>query len=362
MNRRFENAPTTKMPEDSSEFKPLPRRNNKRRKPKSVGSSTPSSPRRASSTRTTAARANEDAATSPRPTRRRRKQASPFGFLKYIAFLGIVGVGIFVLLNLQPPPPELPANVTPDPNATLVPTRAPFFQIPALPVFPTLAPPPPTRPPTPTIPEVAIVAGHWAIEPTDGAPTVPDSGAVCPDGLREVDVTKSVAEKTLAIMQGRGYHSVMLQEFDPRYDEEPKFKPRVLLSIHADSCLVGDEYAFATGYKIAHAEPSNNEQEDSRLVVCLTRSYDKVAIKYDKPFNANTITRDMTEYHVFRKIDPTTPAAIIELGFLGWDREFLVNNQDEMARALAIGLDDFLKGNPCVPATATPQPTETVLP
>ncbi len=272
----------------------------------------------------------------------------------------MVGMGVFVLLNLQPTPPAPPSDVTPDPNATLVPTRAPILQIPALPqVFPTAAP---TFTSTPTIPEVAIVAGHWAAEATDGAPTVPDSGAVCPDGLREVDITKSVADKTLDIIRGRGYHAVLLQEFDPLYQKEPQFKPRVFLSIHADSCLVGADYAYATGYKIAHAEPSNNEQEDSRLVVCLTRSYDKVALKYNKPFNANTITVDMTAYHAFRKIDPTTPAAIIELGFLGWDREFLVNNQDEMARALAIGLDDFLKGSPCVPATATPEPTETDLP
>lgn len=348
------------MSEDSSDFKPLPRRNNKRRKPRSVGANTPST------RRTSRARAAEESAAPSRSTRRRRKQANPLGFLKYVALLGVVGVAIFVVLNIQQPvsPSPLAANVTPDPNATPVPTRGSFFQFPALPqnlpqVFPTEAP---TFTPTPTVPEVAIVAGHWAAESDDAVPAVRDSGAVCPDGLREVDITKSVADKTLDIVRGRGYHAVLLQEFDPRYNDDPKFKPRVFLSIHADSCLVGADYVFATGYKIAHAEPSTNEQEDSRLVVCLTRSYDKVATKYNKPFNANTITRNMTEYHAFRKIDPTTPAAIIELGFMGWDREFLVNNQDEMARALAIGLDDFLEGSPCVPATATPEPTETVLP
>lgn len=353
------------MPDDSSEFKPLPRRKrksdppaSKAKKPRTVGASTPSVPR---GTRTRKAVASDDAP-APRTTTRRKRAAkgNPFGFLKYVGFLMIVGVGVYVLMNLQPAPPPLPADFTPDPNATLVPTRVPFsLPVISLPTFPTATR---TFTPTPTIPQIAIVAGHWAQVEGDSVPTVHDSGAVCPDGLREVDITKSVADKTLAILHDRGYHVVLLQEFDPRYEAEPKFAPKSFLSIHADSCLVGADYAFATGYKIAHAEPSDNEEEDSRLVTCLTRSYDKVAAKYDKPFNVNTITRDMTEYHAFRKIDPTTPAAIIELGFLGYDREFLVDHQDEMAQGLAKGIDDFLKGSACVPATATPQATETEVP
>jgi len=253
--------------------------------------------------------------------------------------------------NITPSALKVAVPVSPEPR--------PFFPFFTLPELPT---PEPTLIPTPSIPEVAIVAGHWAPESNDGVPSVRDSGAVCPDGLREVDITKSVADKTLAMMQPRGYNAVLLQEFDPRYVETPKFKPRVFLSIHADSCLVGGDYAYATGYKIAHAEPSDNEEQDSRLVTCVTRSYDQVASIYNMPFNANTITRNMTEYHAFRKIDPTTPAAIIELGFLGQDREFLVNHQGEMARGLAVGLDDFLHGSTCLPPTATPEPTETNIP
>lgn len=356
------------MPDDSPDFKPLPRRKrksdtpaSKARKPKSVGASTPSVPRGTRSRKVVAPDDTLAARAAPRTTTRRKraKKSNPFGFLKYVAFVMIVGVGIFVLMNLQPPPPPLPADYTPDPNATLIPTRASFFPVFSLPTFPTATR---TFTPTPTIPQIAIVAGHWAQEAGDGVPTIHDSGAVCADGLREVDITKSVADKTLAILHTRGYHVILLQEFDPLYDKEPKFAPKSFLSIHADSCLLGADYAFATGYKIAHAEPSDNAEEDSRLVTCLTRSYDKVAAKYDKPFNVNTITRDMTEYHAFRKIDRNTPAAIIELGFLGYDREFLVDHQDEMAQGLAKGIDDFLKGNACVPPTSTPEPTGTDVP
>lgn len=354
------------MAEDSPEFKPLPRRNRKngsrdtkKNKRAAVGSTTPSVPRRAARARAAAATAH-DIVPPPRTIRRRRKKAGfSFGWLKYLAFAGMVSIGVYVIVNMQPAPPAPPPDATPDPNITLVPTNAPLLPIFNIPQLPTAAP---TFTPTPSVPEVAIVAGHWAAETGDAVPAVRDSGAICPNGLREVDITKSVADKTLALMKKRGYHTVLLQEFDPRYQESPPFHPKVFLSIHADSCLSGGDYAYATGYKIAHAEPSDNEQEDSRLVTCLTRRYDQVAAKYDKPFNANTITRNMTEYHAFRKIDPTTPAAIIELGFLGNDADFLVNHQDEMARGLANGLDEFLHGQSCAPATATPEPTETVLP
>lgn len=339
------------MSDSSSDFKPLPHKKTKRTKSTGVGANTPSTERRA--------RARKTNATPASPP---RKPASRFGWLKYLAFAVIVGVGVFVLANLQPALPLPPDDFTPDPNATLVPTSSSFFPNIVLPSIPTLVPLA-TPSPTPKYPAIAIVAGHWANSANDSVPTIHDTGATCPDGLREVDLTKSVADKTLASLDKRGYRTTLMEEFDARlkYDN-PDFAPRVFLSIHADSCLTGPDYEFATGYKIAHAQPSDNQQEDDRLVTCLTRSYDKVAARYNKPFNVNTITNDMTEYHGFREIDPTTPAAIIELGFLGYDRDFLVNHQDEMAMGLANGLDDFLKGSTCVPPTVTPAAKQTNAP
>lgn len=347
---------------DGADFKPLPRGKGKGARKdgrRVVGATTPS--RRTGSSRSPS-RPRETTGT-PRATPRaprRSTRPNPFRWIKYLSFLMMVGVGVYLLANLQPPPPPLPADYTPDPNATLVPTSLPIFPIVNLPSLPTARP---TASPTPTVPAVAIVAGHWAREPNDGVPAVLDSGAVCPDGLREVDITKSVADKTVSLLKRQGYPVVLLEEFDPVYKTvNPDFAPKSFLSIHADSCLTGPDYAYATGYKIAHAEPSDNEPEDARLVTCLTRSYDLAVAKYNLPFNANTITRNMTEYHAFRKIDPHTPAAIIELGFLGQDREILVNHQDELARGLAAGLQDFLNGQPCQPPTITPAPTETTLP
>ena len=59
----------------------------------------------------------------------------------------------------------------------------------------------------------------------------------------------------------------------------------------------------------------------------------------------NTVTHDMTEYHAFRQINPQTPAAIIELGFLGGDHELLVHQPELPAKGVADSLICFLAGN-----------------
>ena len=59
-------------------------------------------------------------------------------------------------------------------------------------------------------------------------------------------------------------------------------------------------------------------------------------------WNDATITENMTEYHAFRKINPQTPAAILELGFLGGDHDLLVHQPERLARGVGDGLLCFL--------------------
>jgi N-acetylmuramoyl-L-alanine amidase len=56
----------------------------------------------------------------------------------------------------------------------------------------------------------------------------------------------------------------------------------------------------------------------------------------------DTVTHNMTEYHAFRKIAPTTPAAILELGFLGGDGELLTNGVDQVATGVSDSVQCFL--------------------
>lgn len=211
----------------------------------------------------------------------------------------------------------------------------------------------PTRTTEP-IADVAIVAGHWSkADPSNNSATIPDPGSVCADGTKEVDINYGVASRTLSLMGSKGFRVTLLEEWDSRLKDpnrdSPDFTARVFLSIHSDACVTGPDYPLATGYKIAHAQPSENASQDDRLVRCLVRDYDTVVAPYKLRFNENTITPDMTMYHAFRQIVPTTPAAIIELGFLGRDRVLLSQHQDELAAGLANGLTSFLRGDQCDP-------------
>jgi N-acetylmuramoyl-L-alanine amidase len=53
----------------------------------------------------------------------------------------------------------------------------------------------------------------------------------------------------------------------------------------------------------------------------------------------------MRQYHAFRKIDPETPGAIIEMGFMLDDRNILLYEQDKVARGIASGVICFLEGS-----------------
>ena len=55
----------------------------------------------------------------------------------------------------------------------------------------------------------------------------------------------------------------------------------------------------------------------------------------------------MTHYHGLMKIAPESPGAIIELGFMGSDKEILKNKRDVMAAGIVDGLEMFLRGNAC---------------
>ena len=93
------------------------------------------------------------------------------------------------------------------------------------------------------------------------------------------------------------------------------------------------------------------EVPDARLVRCIDAVYPAVT---GLAQHADTITHNMTEYHAFRKVAPTTPAAILELGFLGGDRDLLTNNAEVAARGVADSIRCFLED-----AEPTPAPTET---
>jgi N-acetylmuramoyl-L-alanine amidase len=188
-------------------------------------------------------------------------------------------------------------------------------------------------------PLIGIVAGHWGN----------DSGAVCPDGVKEVDVNLDVATRVKEALVGEGYDVDLLKEFDPRLDG---YEALLLVSIHSDSCqYVNDQ---ATGFKVSAAMSSKYPEKANRLTACLRGRYEETT---GLPFHPGSVTNDMSSYHAFSEIDSSTTAAIIEIGFLNLDYQILTKHPDVIADGVTKGILCFVRNE-----DVTAQPTPTQIP
>jgi N-acetylmuramoyl-L-alanine amidase len=182
-----------------------------------------------------------------------------------------------------------------------------------------------TQPPRSSGPRIGIVAGHWGN----------DSGAVCSDGLTELDINLNVATLAKQKLVELGYEVDLLKEFDPLLTG---YYANALVSVHSDSCdYINDQ---ATGFKVAAALGTKQTQKDksARLTACLISRYAEAS---GLPVH-NSTTPDMTYYHAFDEIGDETTAAIIELGFMNLDRQKLTNEADQLAQGVVNGILCYL--------------------
>lgn len=181
-------------------------------------------------------------------------------------------------------------------------------------------------PPTPAPDTVALISGHAGF----------DSGAVCGDDtaptLQEVDVVAGIAQRVEARLAATGLNVLLLEEYDPRL---ANLDAKLLLSLHADSCVP------ISGYKAARRMNSAIPSTEDRLIACIDSAYAEAT---GLVFHSHSITHDMTRYHAFRKALPTTPAAILEMGFLGGDGPLLTRQPDRVAAGIAESVLCFLQG------------------
>ena len=211
----------------------------------------------------------------------------------------------------------------------------------------------PTQVSTPNwLQRIGIVAGHRGPEN--------DPGAVCEDGLTEAEITFNVATKIVNNLRALNYTVDLLDEFDPRLTD---YQAAALVSIHANTCQ--DFGEVVSGYLIAKAAARPDGGIDAILAECLAQKYEE-RIDLERRFS---LTLDMTDYHTFREIHPLTPAAIVELGFMLADREYLTEQPDELAQALTNGVICFLQPSEDYPTLLTPdaipdnfEPIETFTP
>lgn len=199
--------------------------------------------------------------------------------------------------------------------------------------------------PTPTLPNprlIGIVAGHWKN----------DSGAVCPDGLKEVDLNLNIATQVQKILAQEGYQVDLLHEFDELLTG---YHAAALVSIHNDSCeFINNE---ATGYKVAAAFATRHPERTARLTSCLRARYGSVT---GLPVHSTSVTPDMTSYHAFGEINENTPAAIIETGFMNLDRTILTQETERVAQGVASGILCYMRNESvgiATPNAPAPQPS-----
>jgi hypothetical protein len=185
---------------------------------------------------------------------------------------------------------------------------------------------------------VALVSGHAGND--SGATGEDDEGNTT---LTEAAVNAEVATRAVRLLQRAGANVLLLEEFDPRLDD---LRADALLSIHADSCIE------ASGFKAASYVYSTTGAADARLVACIN---DRYAAVTGLPHHPNTVTHNMTQYHAFRKIAPTTPAAILELGFLGGDRDLLERRPELAAQGVIESLLCFVRGDDPAAGEAGPE-------
>lgn len=177
-------------------------------------------------------------------------------------------------------------------------------------------------------PPVGIVAGHSGN----------DSGATCDDGLTEVSVNQDIALRTKNLLERQGLVVDLLEEYDSRLEG---YKAAALVSLHADSCQFIDDNA--TGFKVAASQAGQSAEASQTLAACLTGRY---AFRTGLENHPASVTWDMTGYHSFGEVDPSTPAVIIEMGFLFLDRVFLTQHADRVAQGLAEGILCFVRNEP----------------
>lgn len=169
---------------------------------------------------------------------------------------------------------------------------------------------------------IGIIAGHSGN----------DSGATCEDGRTEAEAVARIAEKTARRLERSGASVDVLAEYDERLNG---YTADVLVSIHADSCI------DRSGFKVARSDASTKPELDDFLVGCLGARYAEIT---GLSFDASTITDDMTQYHAFRRAASSTPAAIIETGYLGGDWPMIGEQPDLAARGIADGVICYLDG------------------
>jgi N-acetylmuramoyl-L-alanine amidase len=275
-------------------------------------------------------------------------------FEKYsLLSLIVVALALAAALFVVPAPaaaPPAPPTATPTiavlPTATASPptTRPVATLAPTMPVSqPAYAPPEapalPAATATPILAprlRVGIQAGHWrAAELPSEQTHLHISAGTFAGGYSEAQVTLDIARRTAALLESIGVAVDVLPATIPA-----RYSADVFVALHAD----GFAQASARGFKVATAWAASPASQ--RLFAALAAEYERAT---GLPRHG-AATADMRGYYAFNyrryahAITKTTPAAILELGFLtnADDRALLTQSPDLAAMGIANGIVRYL--------------------
>lgn len=207
------------------------------------------------------------------------------------------------------------------------------------PVSTALPVPSPMPTPMPVL-RVGIQSGHLqACDVPEELAALKCAWGVSGDGWDEVVVNHQIAQKVADLLSREGLDVDILPTTIPE-----GYKADVFVALHCDGF---EDDASLRGFKVARSDWSKQPAVDDALVSDLVRDYEAAT---GLPEDKATISDNMTQYYAFNyvkyhhAISPSTPAAIIEMGFLtnDADRELLMKEQDKAARGIARAVLDFL--------------------
>ena len=173
---------------------------------------------------------------------------------------------------------------------------------------------------------IGILAGHWQ----DQAP-----GEVCADGTIESDVNYDIASRVAQKLEKLGYRVDLFPEFDMNL---LNYEGAVLIAIYSGSC--SDDPKPASGFKVGASLNISNPDLIDQLATCMSREYQNAT---NLPFTYEIIEEENAAYHIFRDINSSTPAVLLEMGSLNTDRRVLVNQADHTAEGIVAGIQCFLE-------------------
>ena len=187
---------------------------------------------------------------------------------------------------------------------------------------------------------VGLQVGHWGSDqmPDEQERLRASGGGAAGGGYSEVQINYDLAMRTAKLLRDRGVEVDVLAATVPI-----DYQADAFIAIHGD----GDVRGALRGYKIARSPLSHLPEWDDALVAWLYAEYGKATgLQRDDEH----ITPRMRFYYAFNNrryyhaIHPSTPAAIVETGFVtsAADRALLVGEPDRVAGGLAAGILGFL--------------------